>query len=157
MQKRHFQVKNGIYRPKKRNFQSEKPHFPANNRIFLHFHVFPWFHSKTHRFHYIKLADIPFVAGQSCTKSHHTGANIQQLLADLKTSRSMIRPHTHRKISESSSREQIKLPHQARKELYRNVVNLREEFCEWQEKLILVVSFGFFKKLLPVQFLMNVK
>ena len=80
--------------------------------------------------YYIKLADIPFVAGKSCTKSYHTGANIQQLLADLKTSRSMIRPATHRKISDSNSKEQIKLPHQSRKELYKNVISLREEFCD---------------------------
>merc|ERR1711981_465864 len=47
-------------------------------------------HDPTH--YYIQLADIPFVAGKSVGKSHHAGANIQQLLADLKKSRSYIKP-----------------------------------------------------------------
>ena len=44
------------------------------------------------RVYQIKLSEIPFLSGTKPGKSYHAGANIQQLLADIKHSRQLIRP-----------------------------------------------------------------
>jgi len=90
--------------------------------------------SKHPTHYYIKLADIPFVAGKNAGKSHHTGANIQQLLHDLKTSRSLIKSSksstslAHKNVRRDTTTSQLPLPPgYSKKDLYRNVQNLRDE------------------------------
>jgi len=68
------------------------------------------------RVYQIKLSEIPFLSGTKPGKSYHAGANIQQLLADIKHSRQLIRPVT------SGNSANI----QSKRDLIRNVQNVRD-------------------------------